>query len=215
MRPLVILRPEPAASRSADHARAMGLTVRILPLFELVPLPWSAPDPAGFDALVFTSANAIRLGGDELAKLRSLPVHAVGAATAAAARAAGLTVVSVGEGGVRNIDLPASDRLLHLAGRDHFPVGATMTINIYEARAIEHPAGFDQLQHCVVAVHSPRAGRRLAELARHRSSIAVAAISPAAAEACAAGWQCVHAAPQPTDEALLALAASLCERPAP
>lgn len=214
MRPLVILRPEPAAARTAEQARAMGLTVRILPLFEIVPLPWSAPDPAGFDGLVLTSANAVRFGGEQLGTLSPLPVHAVGAATAAAARAAGLSVVSVGEAGARNMDLPGG-RLLHLAGRDHFPVGAAMTISVYEARAIEHPAGVEELRHCVVAVHSPRAGRRLAELASHRSSIAVAAISPAAAEACAAGWQCVHASPQPTDEALLALAAGLCERLAP
>lgn len=214
MRPLVILRPEPAASRSADRARAMGLAVRILPLFELVPLLWSAPDPAGFDGLVLTSANAVRLGGEELRKLSLLPVHAVGAATAAAARAAGLTVVSVGEGGSRKMDLPAC-KLLHLAGRDHFPVGATMTIIVYEARAIEHPAGFDELRDCVVAVHSPRAGQRFAELASHRTTIAIAAISPAAAAACEGSWQCVHAAPEPTDEALLALAAGLCERLAP
>ena len=214
MRPLVILRPEPAASRSADRARAMGLEVRVLPLFALEPVPWSAPDPADFDGLVLTSDNAVRLGGKDIARLLPLPVHAVGAATAAAARDAGFSVASIGEGGARSMALPAG-RLLHLAGRDHRPVGAARTIIVYEARPIPQPDGFEELRHCVAAVHSPRAGRRLAELADHRSSIAIAAISPAAAEACAAGWQCVHAAPRPTDEALLALAASLCERPAP
>lgn len=214
MRPLVILRPEPAASRTAERARAMGLEVRILPLFALEPLPWSAPDPADFDGLVLTSANAVRLGGDQLGRLVSLPVHAVGAATAAAARDAGFAVASIGAGGVRNLDLPRG-RLLHLAGRDHQPVGAALTICIYDAQAIACPEGVDELRDCVVAVHSPRAGRRLAELAASRGSIAVAAISPAAAEACAAGWRGVHIAPQPTDAALLALAASLCERRSP
>lgn len=214
MRPLVILRPEPAASRTADKARAMGLEVRVVPLFTLAPMPWAAPDPVGFDGLVVTSANAIRLGGAELKKLAGLPVHAVGTATAAAAREAGFTVATLGEGGARHMPLPAG-RLLHLAGRDHHPAGAACTAIVYEARPIAEPEGLANLQHCVVAVHSSRAGRRLAELADHRSSIAVAAISPAAAEACAAGWQCVHAAPQPTDEALLALAAGLCERLAP
>ena len=29
----------------------MGLDARSLPLFEIVPVAWTAPDPAGFDAL--------------------------------------------------------------------------------------------------------------------------------------------------------------------
>ncbi len=214
MRPLVILRPEPAASRSADLARAMGLEVRVLPLFALELVPWSAPDPANFDGLVLTSANAVRLGGNELRKLLALPVHAVGAATAAAAREAGFSVASIGEGGARSMALPAG-RLLHLAGRDHQSVGTAKTIITYEARPVAQPEGIEDLRQSVVAVHSPRAGGRLAELIDHRSSIAVAAISPTAAEACSTGWKCVEAAGQPTDDALLALAAGLCERLAP
>ena len=77
------------------------------------------------------------------------------------------------------------------------------------------PAGLDAIDECVVAVHSPRAGRRLGELVDRRSRITIAAISPAAAEACGAGWKRVHAAPQPNDAALLALAARLCESPGP
>ena len=43
MRPLVILRPEPAATASAEQARAMGLEVVKIPLFEVVPVAWTAP----------------------------------------------------------------------------------------------------------------------------------------------------------------------------
>ena len=192
MRPLVILRPEPAASRTAGQARDMGLTVHVLPLFELVPLPWSAPDPAGFDGLVLTSANAVCLGGEQLGKLSLLPVHAVGAATAAAARAAGLTVVAVGEGGVRNMDLPAG-RLLHLAGRDHCR-WSSMTISVYEARR-SHNAGIDDCGPAS-SPSSPRAG------AGSPNSPATPRLSaPPSVRAAAAARRdgSVHSARQPTD----------------
>ena len=190
----------------------MGLAIESIPLFEIAPLDWSAPDASQFDAILITSANAIRFGGAQLAKLKPLPVYAVGAATAAAAREAGFSIASVGDGGVRHMPSTADRRLLHLAGRDHVDAGAAMTIPVYEARAIDRPAGIEELRQRVVAIHSARAGSRFAELAGHRLSIAIAAISPAAAEACGTGWQGVHIAPQPTDEALLALAAGLCER---
>lgn len=213
MRPLVVLRPEPGASRTAARAAAMGLEVRLIPLFTIVPVDWAAPDPAEFDALVLTSANAVRHGGEQLAKLRALPVHAVGGATAALAREAGFSVVSVGEGGSRDMALPQGQRLLHLTGRNHLQTKAATAIPVYEARAISEPPGLEGIDDCVVAVHSPRAGHRLAQLVEARRRILVAAISPAAAAACGEGWRRVEAAPQPSDSALLALAARLCESP--
>jgi uroporphyrinogen-III synthase len=212
MRPLVILRPEPGASRTAARAQDLGLDARRIPLFVIVPLEWRAPDPAGFDAIVLTSANAVRHAGEELAKLRPLPVHAVGEATAALARAAGFQVASVGEGGSRQMPLPAGQRLLRLAGRAHIDIGVATTIAVYEARAVGEPAGISELGDCVATVHSPRAGRRLAELVAHRSTIAIAAISEAAARACGLGWEEVAVAEAPNDPALLALAARLCNK---
>ena len=211
MRPLVVLRPEPGATRTAARAEAMGLQVRRLPLFTIVAIDWTAPDPGQFDALVLTSANAVRHGGRELDKLKALPVHAVGEATAALARAAGFELAFVGDGGSRHLPLPEGRRLLHLAGRDHVRMSAATTIPVYEARTIEPPPRLDDLADCVVAVHSPRAGRRLDQLVAARSRTLIAAISPAAAEACGPGWKRIHSAAQPSDAALLALAARLCE----
>jgi uroporphyrinogen-III synthase len=65
----------------------------------------------------------------------------------------------------------------------------------------------------VVAVHSPRAGKRLAELGMDRSTVRIAAISPAAATAAGPGWERCEAADGPNEEALLALAARLCDNP--
>lgn len=214
MRPLIVLRPEPGATRTAAKAEAMGLEVRRLPLFSIVAVDWAAPDPSQFDALVLSSANAVRHGGRELDKLKALPVHAVGEATAAVARAAGFELAWVGDGGSRHMPLPPGQSLLHLAGRDHLPMAGTTAITVYEARPIEPPPALDDLADCVVAVYSPRAGRRMAELVAARSRTLIAAISPAAAAACGPGWKRIHIAPQPSDAALLALAARLCESPA-
>lgn len=212
MRPVVVLRPEPGASRTAARAEALGLDVRVLPLFAVVPIEWSAPNPSDFDGIVLTSANAVRHGGEQLEELKALPVHAVGEATAALARAAGFTIASVGSGGSRDMALPEGKRLLHLTGRDHIAT-AGHAIAVYEARKIEAPPGLAGLDGCVALVHSPRAGSRFAELVDRRRRIMIAAISPAAATAAGTGWERVHAAPMPSEAALLALAARLCESP--
>ncbi len=218
MRKLLLLRPEPGLSASAERARALGLDVLTCPLFRIEPVSWQAPDPAAFDALLLTSANAVRHGGAELDRLRTLPVQAVGGATAAAALDAGFTVETAGQGDVIDLlaRLPAPLRLLHLAGEDHRdPNDARIERRIvYRSAAIAEP-NLPALQGLVVAVHSPRAGQRLAELARDRSSTAIAVISQAAAEACGTGWERVEAADLPNDNSLLALAARLCHTPSP
>jgi uroporphyrinogen-III synthase len=50
---------------------------------------------------------------------------------------------------------------------------------------------------------------------KDRGDILIAAISPAAAEAAGVGWGVVEAAGEPSDDALLALAARLCNKPVP
>ena len=118
MRRTIVLRPEPGAGATVERARQRGLDARAVPLFTIDPVPWDAPDAADFDGLLLTSANAVRCAGPGLERLRVLPVHAVGDATAEAARAAGLTVASAGNAGVEAL-LAAIDpqmRLLHLSG---------------------------------------------------------------------------------------------------
>lgn len=217
MRKLVILRPEPGASASAERASALGLDPLLCPLFAVQPIAWSPPDPTRFDALLVTSANAVRHGGAGLGKLVELPVLAVGEATAAAARAAGFTVTAVGRAGATVFleALPPGQKLLHLAGEDHADIDGrhdVETVNVYRAGSIAEP-GLPDVSHMVLAVHSPRAGTRLAGLIADRSTITIAAISEAAAMACGTGWQAVEWAEQPSDSALLALAARLCQSP--
>lgn len=214
MRRLLLLRPEPGLSASAERAAAMGLEVVSCPLFRVEPVDWIAPDPADYDALLLTSANAVRHGGNDLQALRQLPIHAVGTATAAAAREAGFRVQSIGSGDLTDLlaELPTSLRLLRLAGEDRrealFSEGVDMRI-VYRSTPIEAP-DLPSLEGLVAAVHSPRAARRLAELANTRGRTAIAAISSAAAESCGSGWERIEIAGRPEDSALLALAAMLC-----
>ena len=217
-----ILRPEPGASATLRRAEAAGLDAFCLPLFTVEPVEWAVPDPARFDALLLTSANAVRCAGPGLDPLAHLPAHAVGAATAAAARERGLRIASTGSGDVAELlgGLDSGLKLLHLAGADRIdPVqhgGPQIeAIVVYRARALEPAPSLADLPDSVVMVHSPRAGRRLDELAARqgldRSRVAIAAISPAAAAAAGPGWQAIATAAQPGDAALLALAAELCE----
>jgi uroporphyrinogen-III synthase len=213
LKPLLVLRPEPGNGATAARAAALGLEVLQVPLFSTVAQPWTAPDPSAFDFLLLTSANAIRHGGDQLRKLTTLDVMAVGQATADAARAGGFHVRLTGGGGVEALlaDVPSGARLLHLAGAHHRAAASrhdVKTIIVYRAEPLRVtlPRGPQ-----VALVHSPRAGQRLAELATDRTAIAIAAISEQAAQACGEGWARVEAAATPADGPLLALAASLCQ----
>jgi uroporphyrinogen-III synthase len=219
MRPLLLLRPEPGLSRSAEQALSMGLKVLTCPLFRIVPVGWDVPEAHDYDALLLTSANAVRRAGPGLELLRQLPVHAVGRATARAAEAAGLKVQTVGDGGAVELlgDIPASERLLHLAGEHRRALSGPQSIDtrvVYQAAAIEAPR-LPPLDGLVVAVHSPRAAHRLGEIAARRERTAIAAISQAAADSCGPGWEQVNIAARPDDSSLLALAASLCHTSPP
>lgn len=216
MRKLLLVRPEPGLSASAARAQALGLETIGCPLFEVGSVGWALPDAGQFDALLLTSANAVRHAGPQLEALSRLPVYAVGSATANAASAAGLDVAATGDRDVEALlsKMPAGLRLLHLAGEDRIDTGHPdlTSVTVYRSRAIEQPALLDT-DGLVIALHSPRAARRLAELVGRRDRTRLAAISKAAADAAGSGWEEVAAAEMPADDSLLALAAMLCHKP--
>ena len=218
MRKLLLLRPEPGLSASAARARNLGLDVIACPLFRMEPVEWDVPDPAKYDGVLLSSANAVREAGRGLERLKQLPAHAVGEVTARAAREAGMFVQTVGDDDILSLlaKLPTGVRLLHLAGEDHRdPADERIDRHIvYRSAAISDPA-LPELDGLVVAIHSSRAGSRLAELATSRRRTAVAAISKAAAEACGDGWERMEFAEKPDDKSLLALAARLCHTSVP
>lgn len=219
MRRLLVLRPEPGASATVKRARERGLDAAAAPLFEIEAIPWQAPDSGGFDALLLTSANAVRCGGAQLEKFLSLPVYAVGEMTSQAARERGFAIAATGNLGVdRLIDcIPQNLNLLHLGGehrRAPSDRSGIAFIPVYRASEVEHP-DLRLAKGAVMLIHSPRAGHRLSELLKDRGDVLIAAISPTAAEAVGTGWEAVEAAKEPSDDALLALAARLCNKPVP
>ena len=219
MRTPLVLRPEPGASATVARAREKGLDARATPLFAIEAIPWDAPDAGSFDGLLITSANAIPSAGEKLQRLRGLPVYAVGEATGEAAREAGFGIAATGEDGVDRLlgSMEPNLRLLHLCGVDRRqPEDADQQITavpVYCARPIDSP-DLSDAKGSVALIHSPRAGRRFAELIADKSGTAIVAISAAAADGAGAGWEKVEIADQPTDEAMLALAARLCNIPA-
>lgn len=205
---LGVLRPEPGNAATSARVEALGLTAIRLPLFEVRPLGWTPPDPAQFDALLLTSANAVRHAGPGLDALHTLPVVAVGEATAGAARAAGLTVETIGASdAAAAVHASAGKRLLHLAGRDRVDIGVEW-IAVYAA--VETPVpSIVALKGSVALVHSVRAARRLAELL-HRDGVTDLCIAALSAAIRAAGPDFPGAvADRPDDATLVALAARL------
>lgn len=127
-------------------------------------------------------------------------------------------VAVTGHGGVNQLleSIPEEVRLLHLCGehRRSPETGRPIhRVTVYRARELPAASVLKELRGQVAAIHSPRAGRRLAELVREkdRGTIRIAAISEAAAKAVGPGWDEVRAAGSPDDISLLALAARLCE----
>lgn len=230
---LLLIRPEPGASASAERAREAGLEPVLLPFFEVQAVAWELPDPADYDALLLTSANAVRFGGAGLESLRTLPVHAVGERTAEAARAARLDVATVGTSDAAAAVKAASDmghrRLCWLAGADHRPI--KMPKNMPKAlkvtTVIGYASGPKKLTADMaavissvdaVALHSPRAAiefaKAVVEFGLDKASITLAAFSPAIADAAGTGWRAVAVAERPADIALLSALSELGKLPA-
>ncbi|MBM3927875.1 MAG: uroporphyrinogen-III synthase [Sphingomonadales bacterium] len=206
-RRLAVLRPEPGNAETAARVQALGHHAVRLPLFAVRPLDWAVPDPAAFDSLLLSSANAVRHAGQGLAALTALPVHAVGRATAAAAEAAGFTVVATGATDIAALDPPG--RVLRLVGRDHRPAPAARTIAVYASEPLS--PDLSALAGATALLHSPRAAARFAALVQHKETIAIAAISAAACDAAGPGWRAMAVAERPTDEALIAAALTLAD----
>jgi uroporphyrinogen-III synthase len=118
----LVTRPREDAGGLAAALAARGIEAVIEPLIDIRFRTDPAPDLAGAQAILCTSANGVRA----LARLsteRALPLFAVGDATAARARAEGFTEVESAGGDVADLARlvrqhlqPATGRLVHVAG---------------------------------------------------------------------------------------------------
>ena len=231
--PLLIIRPEPGATATQAAAATLGLVAERFPMFCAQPRDWEAPAPDAFDALLLGSAQACRFGGAALAGYAGKPAYCVGAATARAAQAVGLTVAAQGEGGLQamlaNIPPPTAGlRLLRLAGEAHVPLappaGVTLTTRIAYASAPQPlPMALarlllvEALPAFILLLHSGEAARHFVaetdRLALPRRRIHAITIGPRVSEiaAQAGDWASLATAPRPDDAAMLALAAQTCQ----
>ena len=118
----LVTRPREDAAELAAALAARGIEAVIEPLIDIHFRTEPAPDLAGAQAVLCTSANGVRA----LARLsgeRALPLFAVGDATAARARAEGFADVASAGGDVGDLAQlvrarlrPQAGRLVHVAG---------------------------------------------------------------------------------------------------
>lgn len=227
MLPVLVIRPEPGNAATVAAARALGLDAHGYPLFDMAAAPWSVPDPAPYRALLAGSANVFRLGGEGLSQLRHLPVHAVGAVTADAARAAGFAVEAIGEGGLQPMaSALAPGRYLRLAGEKRVPLALPEGVQVddivvYAAAGLPMPPALVSALAgpAVVLLHSGEAATHFAaESARlgvNRSKIALACLAPRIGQMAGHGWQHIEIAETRSDHAVLALAVQMCKKVSP
>lgn len=224
MIPLIVIRPQPGADATAAAAAQLGLAPHVFPLFAIQPVPWEPPNPVEVDALLIGSANAVRHAGAALARFRGKPAYAVGETTAAAARAAGLTIAALGSGGLDGVlaQVTAHRRLLRLAGRERValrpPPGVLLTERIvYASNPRAFPSELTGMLSApaLVLLHSAAAAEHFARecdrLSLDRAILALATIGPRVTAACGSGWAEIVTATAPNDAALLARARQLCQ----
>ncbi len=221
-----ITRAEPGASATAGRVRDLGFEPIVAPLIETRPLAASL-DLAGVAVLAFTSAAGVGAFA-ALSPIRSLPAYAVGESTAQAARRADFADVASADGDVAALaGLIIAERgmirgaVLHAGAAS--PAGELVAdlaragvpakfIAVYETVPTAAPRQvLDRIDSLgAVLIHSPSAGRRLAEVlagatAPKLSAYCLSAAAGAPLEGLAIG-QIVTAA-LPNEDALLSLLA--------
>ncbi|KAJ8137313.1 hypothetical protein OY671_009474, partial [Metschnikowia pulcherrima] len=173
--------------------------------------------------LLAGSANVFRHGGPTSEPLRISPVHAVGAATADAARAAGFEVAQTGSGGSQPVvERLAAGRYSRLAGEERVPSSQpagvlSETRVVYAVRALPLPPALQAISRkgAIVASHSGEAAGHFAKETtesniNHRA-IAIACLAPRIGEMAGKGWLKTGIAPERTDHASSASALQMCQ----
>lgn len=224
MTKIIAIRPEPGLSATVAAGAELGLEIAGFPLFEIEAVDWESPDLADIDGLLIGSANALRHGGEQLSRLRHLPVCAVGTATAEQARELGFDVAQTGTGGLQQLldalgTIPC--HLLRLAGEAHVPLDPPAQVRLTTRivyRVVDKPlcSAAERIlrMSSLVMLHSAGAARHFSleceKLGLPRSNISLAALGPRILAAAGSGWGEVRAAPNPSESALLAMVRDMC-----
>ena len=225
MKKIWITRAQPGAQATAERVRALGFEPVVAPLLSLRALGDGPIDLAGVGAIAFTSANAVTAFAAR-SDARSLPVFAVGGATAAAATAAGFSAVVSADGDGSALASAIAARVGSLDGAVLHPAAAepagdlaralgargieSRTLAIYETvPAALSPWVRVQIPHFhAVLLHSPKAARLLAAILSRIAAprLYICCLSPAvAAPLRGLDLPRLHAAALPNEDALLNL----------
>lgn len=216
-----ITRARPGAETTADRVRALGFEPLVAPLLEARPVGQGPLDLTGVAALAFSSRNGVEAFAARSAE-RGLPVFTVGAATAAAARAAGFARVISADGDVRGLGKAIADRagdltgaVLHASAAETAgDLSADLTgRGIPVRREIVYetaPTPLDEEVRLAIPglsaalVHSPKAARQLARILRDipAPAMRLLCLSPAVAAPLSGE---ISTAALPNEEALLNL----------
>lgn len=225
---ILITRPDPSGAAFADHVRArIGCAPEIVlsPIMRIEHCG-DLPDMSGYKTLIFTSRHGVEayLAQDGPC---DIPAYAVGNATAAAARRAGMDVISCdGDAGdlIARIlaDSPTAP-CLHLRG-EHIASNIAQALTLagtetHEAtiyRQIEGRLTAQALsllqngQPVIVPLFSPRSAQLFFEQTAAAGPILVAAISDNVRQAVPNGAaQRIETAEKPTAEAMLEVIVTL------
>ncbi len=234
---VLVTRAQPEAHETAKRLAALGHEAIVSPVLEISFLP-GALDPTGIQALLFSSAAAAHALAHE-EKLKTIPVLAVGDATARAAREAGFDDVRSAKGaGADLIALaqttlsPSGPMVLHASGADTavdipealrahgFNAGRICVYQAEPARALTGTA-LDRLRAKpprldAVLFHSARGAESFVALLGARNlreaaaSLSALCMSARVAEAAKAlPWKEILVAPAPREDALLSLLAPM------
>jgi len=226
-RSVLIIRPDPAARRTAALLSEQRFEPFVLPLSVIRPVRAAFPDKS-YDAVIATSANAfLRPLPHDAAFLAGLPLYCAGSRTARAARRQGFTsIIAI----ARNVDSLYAEiwrrqdrRFVYLAGRLRRPVlenrlrqmeAAVDSVEVYETRiltpsavqqaALPQPVDF-------ILLYSAGSIGMLASLAGViTTATALICLSPRIAAALPGTVEGkVQVAAEPTEKALFSLLARL------
>jgi uroporphyrinogen-III synthase len=186
---LLVTRPEPDATRSADALRLLGHEAVVAPLTRMETIAAEFGGP--FSAVLMTSANAARAVAQHarLGEITTLPLFTVGARSADAAREAGFVRVMSADGAQRDLvrlaamRLPRGTRLLYLAGEDRagdLPGDLAQHGILVETAVIYRAAARDALPREALSVisaldgalhYSPRSVETLLRLAERAGAL--------------------------------------------
>jgi uroporphyrinogen-III synthase len=230
---VLLTRPRAEAQALARRLRRAGHKVLLAPLS--APL-WLKPSlPEAVDALVLTSARAAHAMAGDCARFAGLPVYAIGPATAAAARRAGLAVAEHASGDrARLVDIvahgQAGKQVLYACGDplsgdlagDLQSRGVQATaLTVYQMVPVQQPprtalAALKRREVDVVLLLSAQAARSFAAMvdaqAISRSGLSLACLSPTIGQAAGDGWRQIIAVPEPDLAKLLTVAGLLCDK---